>query len=128
MTTGPWRSIRFHTYEIRIAEIWADAIVSENLETRLALSFELAGDWFTGTVQVPVRGPNKVGVKEIKATKAVKVAGGKGSTTFTFDDDEIGLWYPVGCGKQPLYEVEVAAIDDVNVSPASVDEGISQHV
>jgi len=125
MTTGPWRPIRFHTYEIRIAEIWANAIVSENLETRLALTFELAGDGFAGTVQVSVRGPNKVSIKE---NKTVKVAGGKGSTTFTFDDDEIELWYPVGYGKQPLYEIEVAAIDDVSVSPASFNEGISQRV
>jgi len=125
MTTGPWRPIRFHTYDIRIAEVWANAVVSEKLETRLVLSFELAGDGYAGNVQVSVRGPNRVSIKE---TKSVKVAGGKGSITCTFDDDEIELWYPVGYGKQPLYEIEVAATDEVSPSPVSVDEGISRRV
>lgn len=111
MTVGPWRPIRFHTYDIRIAEVWANAVVSERLEPVLDLSFELAGDEFTGTVQVFVRSPNKVGIKEIKA---VKIAAGKGSITQAFGGDEIELWYPVGYGKQPLYEIEVAAIDDVS--------------
>lgn len=113
MTVGPWRPIRFHTYEIRIAEVWADAIVTETLKPVLILSFELAGDEFTGTIQVSVRGPNKVsGIKEIKD---VKVVAGKGSITCAFGDDEVELWYPVGYGKQPLYEIEVVAIDDVSV-------------
>jgi hypothetical protein len=111
MTVGPWRPICFHTYDIRIAEVWANAIVSEKLEPRLELSFELAGDEFTGTVQAFVRGPGKASIKE---AKVIKVTGGKGSTTYTFDDDEIALWYPVGSGKQPLYEIEVVAIDDVS--------------
>ncbi|KAF9782269.1 beta-mannosidase [Thelephora terrestris] len=109
MTVGPWRPICFHTYDIRIAEVWANAIVSEKLEPRLELSFELAGDEFTGTVQAFVRGPGKASIKE---AKVIKVTGGKGPTTYTFDDDEIALWYPVGSGKQPLYEIEVVAIDD----------------
>src|SRR5258708_34319006 len=88
MTVGPWRPIHFHTYEIRIAEVWANAIVSEKLEPRLDLSFDLAGDEFTGAVQVSLRGPNGVSVKEIKD---VKTARGKGSTTFAFGDDEIEL-------------------------------------
>lgn len=123
MTAGPWRPIYFHTYDIRIAEVWANAIVSEKLERRVDLSFELAGDEFTGTVQVSVRGPNKA---SIKAAKGVKVAGGKGFITCMFGDDETELWYPVRCGKQPLYEIEVAVVDDVSVFSASTDEGISQ--
>ena len=122
MTVGPWRPIRFHTYDIRITEVWANAIVSEKLEPRLDLSFELAGDEFTGTVQVYVRGPNKASITEIRG---IQVAGGKGSTTYTFGDDEIMLWYPVGYGKQPLYEIQVVAIDDVSIFSASTDEGIS---
>ena len=125
MTAGPWRPISFHTYDIRIAEVWANAIVSEMLEPRVDLSFELAGDEFIGTVQVSVRGPSKTSIKEIKD---VKVTGGKGSTTYTFGDDEVELWYPIGYGKQPLYEIEVAAIDDVGAPSASADEGTSQHV
>lgn len=103
--------------------MWANAIVSEKLEPRLDLSFELAGDEFTGTVHVSVRGLNKVSIKEIKD---VKVAGGKGSTTHTFGDDEVELWYPVGYGKRPIYEIEVAAIDDVSMFSTSADERISQ--
>ena len=122
MTAGPWRPIRFHTYEIRIAEVWANAIVSDKLEPLLDLSFELAGDEFAGTVQVSVRSPNRVSIKEIKD---VKVAGGKGSTTSAFSEDEIELWYPVGYGKQPLYEIEVVAIDDVSILSVPVDEGNS---
>jgi len=122
MTAGPWRPISFHTYDIRIAEVWANAIVSEKLEPRVDLSFELAGDEFVGTVQVSVRGPSKASIKEIKD---VKVAGGKGSTTYTFGDDEVELWYPIGYGKQPLYEIEVAAIDDVSAPSTPADEGTS---
>ena len=125
MTVGPWRPIHFHTYDIRIAEVWANAIVSEKLEPRLDLSFELAGDEFMGTVQVSVRGPNKVSIKEITDVKVVE---GKGSTTYTFGDDEIELWYPIGYGKRPLYEIEVAAIDDVSLFSVSTDEGISRCV
>jgi len=122
VTAGPWRPIHLHTYETRIAEVWANAIVSDKLEPLLDLSFELAGDEFMGTVQVSVRGPNRVSIKEIKG---VTVAGGKGSTTSAFGEDEIELWYPVGYGKQPLYEIEVVAIDNVSVLSASVDEGNS---
>ena len=91
--------------------MWANAIVSDKLEPRLDLSFDLAGDGFTGTTQVSLRGPKGVSIKEIKG---VKIAGGEGSTTFAFGDDEIELWYPIGYGKQPLYEIEVVAIDDVS--------------
>ena len=122
MTAGPWRPISLHTYDIRIAEVWANAIVSETLEPRVELSFELAGDEFMGTVQVFVRGSSKTSIKEIKN---VKVAGGKGSTTCAFGDDEVELWYPIGYGKQPLYEIEVAAIDDVSASSSSTHEGAS---
>jgi beta-mannosidase len=125
MTTGPWRPIRFHTYDIRITDVWANAIVSEKLEPRLDLSFELAGDEFTGTARVSVRGPNKVSIKEIDD---VKVAGGKGSATYTFGGDEVELWYPIGYGKQPIYEIEVVAIDDVSTFSEPADEGISQRV
>jgi len=124
MTAGPWRPISFHTYDIRIAEVWANAIVSEELEPRVDLSFELTGDEFMGTVRVSVRGSSKTSIKEIKD---VKVAEGKGSTTYTFGDDEVELWYPIGYGKQPLYEIEVAAIDDVSVSSRSTDEGTSRY-
>ena len=110
MTVGPWRPIYLHAYDIRIAEVWANAIVSEKLEPRLDLSFDLAGDQFTGSIQVSLRGPNCVGIRQIPG---IRVAGGKGSTNFTFGDDEIELWYPVGYGKQPLYEIEVVAVDDV---------------
>ena len=102
--------------------MWANAIVSEELEPRVDLSFELAGDEFTGTVQVSVRGPNKVSIKEIKD---VKVTGGKGSATYTFGDDEVELWYPVGYGKQPLYEIEVGIIDDVSAPSTSAGGGTS---
>lgn len=125
MTAGPWRPINFHTYDIRITEVWANAIVSENLEPGLDLSFELAGDAFRGKVRVSVRGSNKVSIKEIRG---IAVAGGKGSATYTFGDDEVELWYPVGYGKQPLYEIEVAAIDDVSVFSASTNERITQRV
>ena len=91
--------------------MWANAVVSEKLEPRLDLSFDLAGDEFVGSIQVSVKGPNRVSIKE---TEEVKVKGGRGSITYTFDDDEIDLWYPVGYGKQPLYEIEVVAIDDVS--------------
>ena len=124
MTVGPWRPIYFHTYGVRVAEVWANAIVSEKLEPRLDLSFELGGDEFTGTVQLSMRGPNKVGIKEIRD---LKVVGGKGSTTLAFDD-EVDLWYPVGYGKQPLYEIEVAVIDDVSLAPVSTAERNSRHV
>ena len=122
MTAGPWRPISLHTYDIRIAEVWANAIVSETLEPRVELSFELAGDGFVGTVQVFVRGPSKTSIKE---NKNVKAAGGKGSITYAFGDDEVELWYPIGYGKQPLYEIEVAAIDDVSASSSSTHEGAS---
>ena len=124
MTTGPWRPIRFHAYDIRIAEVWANAIVSEKLEPRLDLSFELAGDEFTGTVRVFVRGPNRASTKEIDD---VKVTDGKGSAAHTFGGDEVELWYPVRYGKQPIYEIEVVAIDDVSTFSEPADEGISQH-
>lgn len=125
MTVGPWRPILFHTYEIRIAEVWANAIVSEKLEPRLDLSFDLAGDEFTGSVQVFLRRPKGVNVKQIQD---IKVARGKGSATFTLGNGEIELWYPVRYGKQPLYEIEVVAIDDVSVLPVLAEEAISRRV
>jgi len=75
-------------------------------------------------VQVFVRGRNKPNVKEIRD---VKVAGSKGSTTCVFGDDEVELWYPVGYGKQPLYEIEVVAIDDVSAVSTPTDKRVSRH-
>jgi beta-mannosidase len=125
MTVGPWRSIHFHTYEIRITEVWANAIVSEKLEPRVALSFDLAGDDFTGFTVAFLRGTNGAKIKE---TQGDKVAGGKCSNTLTFGDGEIELWYPVGYGKQPLYEIEVVATDRVSERLVSAEEVISRRV
>lgn len=32
---------------------------------------------------------------------------------FHFENGEVKLWYPVGYGEQPLYEVQVRIYDDV---------------
>ena len=33
--------------------------------------------------------------------------------SFHFKEEDIKLWYPVGYGEQPLYDVEVQVLDDV---------------
>ena len=80
-------------------------------------------DEFTGTVRVSVRGPNKVSIKE---NEDVQIAGGKCSAIYIFGGDEVELWYLIGYGKQPLYEIEVVVIDDVSIFSGPADERISQ--
>ena len=38
---------------------------------------------------------------------------GSARIVFHFEDGEVKLWYPVGYGEQPLYEVQVRIYDDV---------------
>ncbi|KAI0263626.1 beta-mannosidase [Gloeopeniophorella convolvens] len=105
LDVGPWRPVHLHTYHTRIADLWAAARVNAQLEPVLSVKF---------TLDAP--GAARVLVKDAAGT-AVRgqrdfARGNAGEVQFAFGEDEVELWYPVGYGKQPLYTIEVQAVDD----------------
>ncbi|CAN6672643.1 hypothetical protein TRVA0_046S01090 [Trichomonascus vanleenenianus] len=101
MTCGPFKPVRLESYAARLSELYADVDVSADLRASIEVQVETLGDG-AGVVAAEVELVSPSG--ESVATGTTKVSGGKGSAKFTLDKPE--LWYPVGYGKQPLYEVK----------------------
>jgi hypothetical protein len=49
----------------------------------------------------------------VTAQNNVTINNGAARAVFRFKKGEVKLWYPVGYGEQPLYDVQVKVLDDV---------------
>lgn len=104
-TCGPWMPIRLEIYERRVADLWTDV--------------ELADDLKSASVQVHTqlegKHINRVRVKIVFNGKTVAAetveAGDDGIAHTTFKVQSPELWYPHGYGAQPRYEITAAIID-----------------
>jgi hypothetical protein len=63
-----------------------------------------------GSAEILLKDPT--GLVVISQTN-VTVNGGFARAVFHFKKGDVQLWYPVGYGEQPLYDVQVKVIDDV---------------
>lgn len=112
MTAGPWRPIYLHTYQSRITDLRASSSVGSDLDADLDVSISVATD-VASLAEVILKSPSGsvvVGQKQIKlGTSPVRAR-------FHFAKGEVDLWYPIGYGKQPIYQVQVNITDEVRVN------------
>jgi beta-mannosidase len=65
------------------------------------------------TVEVSLKDPADSDSSIITSQTNINFDNGAARVVFHFENGEVKLWYPVGYGEQPLYEVQVRIYDDV---------------
>ncbi|KAI0397440.1 beta-mannosidase [Xylariaceae sp. FL0594] len=101
LSCGPWRPIHLEIYESRISDLWCDIDVEESLKVA------------TVVVHAPVEGKAskvRLDISLDDSLVASQEIDAGASATFRISDPE--LWYPVRYGKQPLYSVKAAIVED----------------
>lgn len=117
MTAGPYRPIILRTYTTRIAEVHAQAIVSDTQATSLKVDVDLHGTPGDSVKALRVTLSDIQG-KQLKTEDVAFVA--KNGTALKDVvqwslDGEVKLWWPVGYGEQTLYKVEVVLLGSVRL-------------
>jgi hypothetical protein len=110
LTAGPWRPVSLHTYHTRISDLHISAEVDENLEATLIVRMALSPQEGSGTSEVLLKDPSG---SIVASQSSLAIKGGAARAEFRFVKGEVKLWYPVGYGDQPLYDVQVKVFDDV---------------
>ncbi|KAI5124966.1 hypothetical protein M0805_007392 [Coniferiporia weirii] len=108
MTVGPWRPITLHTYSSRIGDVRAIIDVKEDFSVRADVSFEVEGNTNGLKASYTLLAE---GEKTIRGDSVI-LNNGKGKTSFEGKPGDFDLWYPVGYGKQPLYNLQVSIFDE----------------
>ena len=102
MTCGPWQPIRIETYNGRLADLWADIEVDENLKTaKITANAQIEGS-HGGKVSFVLSLDGKSIFESV-----VKVGNGRFAKA-EFNLDAPALWYPHGYGAQPLYQISAS--------------------
>lgn len=115
MTVGPWRPIYLHSYHTRISDLHISALVKESLDADLIVRIALSPLEAWTTAEVVLKDPESS--TTITSQSNINVNNGAARIVFHFENGEVKLWYPVGYGEQPLYEVQVRIYDDVRSFP-----------
>jgi beta-mannosidase len=128
MTVGPYRPITLHTYTARIADAHARAHVDHALRPALGLDLLLRGAVAAAvaSVRVVLRDAKGGTVREEEVDVRARVAAGQLANA---DEDvevqnvlqwdlagAVELWWPVGSGAQPLYDVQITLLAVVSPS------------
>lgn len=117
MTVGIYRPIRLLSYTARIANLNPVALVTGDLDCSLAVRATLRGDVNAiTTTQVILRDAKNNSILQHKlALKTSSTGTDEEKLLFkwTFDKDEVKLWWPTGYGDQALYVVEVTLLGEV---------------
>ncbi|KAG8218701.1 glycoside hydrolase family 2 protein [Butyriboletus roseoflavus] len=106
MTVGPWKPIKVHTYDVYLADVDIRSVVSEALDVKISVDL-LLSDKFSSSTSITLKSPQG----DVVYTENVKVESGNARAEFSFPSGELHLWYPVHCGKQPLYSIVVTISD-----------------
>ncbi|KAI0005036.1 glycoside hydrolase family 2 protein [Russula compacta] len=109
LTVGPWRPVSLQTYHTRISNLHISTQVDVSLEVDLVASIALSPSGTSGTAEILLRDPGNF---LVSGQSNVKINGGAVRAVFHYKKGEVKLWYPVGYGEQPLYEVQVKVFDD----------------
>ena len=99
-----------HTYHAHISNLHVSAKVDEYLEADLTVRIVLSSSESPCTAEVLLKDPSGDGVT---SQSKITINDGAVQVTFRFKKGEIRLWYPVGYGEQPLYDVHVKVFDGV---------------
>jgi beta-mannosidase len=113
LTVGPWRPIYLHSYHTRISDLHISALVNESLDADLIVRITLSPSEAWTTAEVSLKEPAGSESSIITSQRNVNLNNGAARVVFHFKNGEVKLWYPVGYGEQPLYEVQVRIYDDV---------------
>jgi beta-mannosidase len=114
MTVGPWRPIYLHSYHTRIYNLHTSALVNESLDADLIVRIALSPSETWTTAEVSLKDPAGGSDSSIITSQSnINFDNGAVRVVFHFENGEVKLWYPVGYGEQPLYEVQVRIYDDV---------------
>lgn len=109
MTVGPWKPIRLETYSLRISDVDIRPRVNEKLVTNVDVSFELSrSSEFVAAVHI--MDPDG---KMVIGQSNMVIKGDRAEAHFKLSAGVLELWYPVGYGKQPIYNVEIKIMDKV---------------
>ncbi|KAH8109772.1 glycoside hydrolase superfamily [Phellopilus nigrolimitatus] len=110
LTVGPYRPIRLLTYTAHIVDLHPQALVSAELTPSLVVEATIRGN--TSAVkfmQIVLRTP----LGQVKQTRIVaselrlEADLDTELAHWTFEKEEVKLWWPTGYGAQTLYELEV---------------------
>lgn len=117
MTCGPWRPVNLEVYASRIADLWSNIHVDDDLQSAQVVA-HAAVEGKASKIKFEL----SLGDKNV-ASETANVKDGVASTTFKVDKPE--LWYPVRYGKQPLYTLKATLINaDDEVDSLSKKIGI----
>ncbi|KAJ7276352.1 beta-mannosidase [Mycena haematopus] len=106
MTTGPWKPVSFHCYENRVTDLDVRTQVSESLDAKLTAKFTFEKK--KGYASFVLKRPD--GSEEVSASK-MPTDNGVSEVSFMFPSGHLQLWWPIGYGEQPLYNVHVEITD-----------------
>jgi beta-mannosidase len=84
--------------------------VDEGLGANLIVRIALSPRETSGIAEVLLKDPSGA---IVTSRSSIEVKGGAALAAFNFVKGEVELWYPVGYGEQPLYDVQVKVFDDV---------------
>ena len=107
MSAGPWKPIRLETYSSRIEDVTFSITVSEDLKTA-AIECTILTNCEAGTVDLSISKiypHDTVEVYNPVVQHSEKLIDSRLQNTFTIKDPK--LWYPIGYGSQPLYQVTI---------------------
>ncbi|KWU44931.1 glycoside hydrolase family 2 protein [Rhodotorula sp. JG-1b] len=109
MTAGPFRPVRVERYQVRIVDFFPRATVSADLVPKLSLSWQTsdAPTHLVVVAQLSLHGGAKVCQASWSSQNYEKAE-------WTFNSDEVELWWTHGQGKQPLYDVQLDLVDERN--------------
>ena len=110
LTVGPWRPISLHTYHTRISDLHISALVDESLHADLVVRIALSPLGTSGTAEVLLK--DSTG-SIVTSQNNIIIKNDAARAVFRFKKGEVKLWYPVGYGEQPLYDVQVRVLGDV---------------
>ncbi|KAI0053587.1 glycoside hydrolase family 2 protein [Auriscalpium vulgare] len=118
MTVGPWRPISLHIYQTRITDFRVSSIVDANLEIDLTASVTLSSD-VSSTADIALKHQSG----SVVLSKKFSLDKGSAKAKLDVKKGDVELWYPVGHGKQPIYEVVITVSDEQgNVLDSKVEK------
>jgi beta-mannosidase len=107
-TSGIWKPVYLEVCEARISDVWPQAELFEGgAAARLRLSVSV--DSFAaldGRLQVKLRR----GDTELEVLESIKTPAGESQHELEIRIDDPDLWWPLGYGQQPLYELETVLL------------------
>lgn len=107
---GPWRPVSLHAYHTRISDLHISAQVDESLDADLIIRIALFPQEISGAAEVLLKDPSG---SVVTRQGSVGIKGGTAQAVYHFAKGDVKLWYPIGYGEQPLYDVQVNVFGDV---------------